>query len=782
MKNKLLLLFCIATSAAQAADATYESLANAIDTARAQANIELRKGVYRSKADDSNVTWVIKNNQVAKLNFFFGGGTLQSALLDFGNQPTHITFRSSQGACARFRVRKIVVGPGGFIDPSSEITLSPDATCKVSDSGFQTQIGSVLGIQPIASEFFKGRPFTADRMCQEGTPCFNKAPPPAISGPVRRVVFYRTTDENGKPTSDAFSVRLKPEQSIQLPSGNYIKVYGDSGVSISRLEYDVGSDKGIALLEKLSLLVSEGNLTFGGTSLNLARGGTLSFDNMLIGTNNNDIEMKNGSFRGAIGDGSIIRLEDSGGRNSLITIQNAEATLNGLNISFIGGKGTFSGVSGGFNLVTKASRLTLSDNSLVLLQSGNLRLNLACSAGGPECRPFKWDSDGGVSIKGTIAGAAVHLAPGGYITFPGQNKLLIAGGQMLTDILTVDTDDKVTPITGRLQNLALRLEAQDWKIDQSSSIRAANFELASTTLQLQKGDPFPVGEVSLAATVSDFTAQGLGSVKFITATGELKAIVKRAYMDDPKFEGSVHGKVQATPAQPDSMVKVSFAAREIRYYRGYGTAKLDFQIDEASATFSTPPERRNEGIPGGRFELTAYSVPLHFALTSPFGFSNADVSVENGKWAAKNIDDVFIGIRLTVPSMVAASAQHQLGGGELKVPYKDTPCRPEASTVGSNYTISGKADFKFGEKMRKVVTHDFTIDRPLEIDLDSSNCNAVAFIACGLLGSILNPVLGVAAALACNKKVEEAKVDFQTKVREKSYEYVDKLNFSVAVD
>src|SRR5690349_7120689 len=89
-------------------DATYDSIANAVDSAQAQAYVTLAKGTYRSRTGDADVRWVIPTDEIAKVSFRYGAGTLQAARIDFGMNPTFATFRTSDGNCTRFKITRVI--------------------------------------------------------------------------------------------------------------------------------------------------------------------------------------------------------------------------------------------------------------------------------------------------------------------------------------------------------------------------------------------------------------------------------------------------------------------------------------------------------------------------------------------------------------------------------------------------------------------------------------------------------------------------------------------------
>lgn len=128
------------------ADSTYQSIANAIDTAEAQAYIYLDRGTYVSRTQDVDVTWTIPGNTVALVSFRYVKGILQSAIIDFKKTPTYAVFRTSDGTCTRFRLAKVIVGPGGYIDPSSDVKIQPGGNCSQRHSGFQNNVGAIFEI------------------------------------------------------------------------------------------------------------------------------------------------------------------------------------------------------------------------------------------------------------------------------------------------------------------------------------------------------------------------------------------------------------------------------------------------------------------------------------------------------------------------------------------------------------------------------------------------------------------------------------------------------------
>jgi hypothetical protein len=762
---------------------TYDSLVDAIDTAQAQAYVDLKKGVYETSTGDNDIAWEIKSDQKIKVKFFYGGGTLQNGVVDFGTNATFAKVRNTKdGVCIRFRILRLVVGPGGFInDSESDILMDPDGDCTTQNSIYQASIHRIFQPNKNANKFFRGEVFAGIFCNKNVQPCAQGALQTKNQSPISNVRFFTTTDSSGVPTNEAFLVRLKSDQAIAFPGGNFVTLGGGSQVSFGDIEYNVTSNSGDADLKDFSINAKNGSLVFGGTNLNIASGTSIKFAGLNIVKNNETVQIRGGSISGTIGDGSIVQLDATGGRESLIAVQSARLQLNNLDINFSKTGNIFSGETGFFEITTKASRLALSNEMLLLVQSSNLRLNLGCPSGAPiACRGFKWSSDGTVLVKGTIAGAAIHLAQGGFVTLPGQNKLNIESGEMLTNVLTVDTENKKTPITGKLQNISLKLAAQDWRFDKTTSLKAAEFSLNSQELAIQKDDEFPIGEVKFKASVTDLNAKGLGNIRFASASGNADIIVRRDTGDDPKIEGSIGGYLIVSASELNSNATASIRIHSIKYYRGYGTAKLDFSIDSATAQYLTPTIKPDpeEGIPGGRFVITSSQVPLQISLLAPISFNNVEVTVDQGNWLAQDILGLPIKVKFTTPTSPVVSARLQLGQNHN---YIDTSCHPEVKVLAGSYQISGLVDLKFGKLPRTITTKNFSIDRTIEADFDSSDCKTWAAAICAIAASPLGPIGSTAAALACGNEVDKQKEKFQKDVVDKTYEFIQSLNFTSAL-
>ncbi|TXT26299.1 MAG: hypothetical protein FD131_4234 [Rhodocyclaceae bacterium] len=800
MKRQFLCsLVAIGYFATASANVTYDSIASAVETIEGNAHISLSKGVYESRVGSGKVIWTIPRDIVAKMDFQYAKGTLQYGVIDFGRIGTSVLIANDKGLCANFKIRKITIREG-YVEPSppeTYIQTSSHKECLRQTISFQFSVGRLFSPQRSASLLLKGVPFNSDeRICRQGTPnCYGTIKPDHTTNPVSYIEFNTIVPKKGK-VKPALAVTLKADGSIEFPDGTgFVTVGPKSGLELQSAHYDVQSQSGSGVMRKIKLAVKSGQLLFGQTSLKLPEGGSLAFENLTIKKSDDQTIIRDGSFEGKLGDGSVVRLTSSAGKESFLNIKSASAKLLGLNMTFNREVASLSGAYGQLSIESSGSQLHLSDNLKVLLapksagESIKIDLLLACSPGSPaDCRPFNWAQEGRTVVKGTLSPIKARLEKGGLIKFSDQNKLAIESGAIETSLLTVDTDDKVSPISGKNIKIDLALSAQDWIIDEGTRVKAATFSLNSSNLEIAKKDPAPIGDIGFKATVSDLKASGIADVSFATAYADFAGKISRTAGSSTRLtDGELIANLSASSTAGESGA-ARIRIHDLELSSGSGTAKLDFAVSSlAGKQVISEFHQELKGVPGGRFKINVETVSVQYSLASPLKFDDAKIEFKDNKWSLPNVMNVPLNLNASLLPLdqgrIIARVQHEIGGGIVGKNYAQTSCKPEAKAIDKPYKVAGAFDILFEEKdgkpIRKLVPKGFSLDPPVEIAVDKSDCGNVAFLQCEVLGSLLtggNPIAGVAAGLACNKGIDDQKKKLQEDAANKSAEYISGLN------
>ncbi|WP_322886518.1 hypothetical protein U8C31_18295 [Sinorhizobium medicae] len=769
----LLGMLGILSPVASKADALYDSLTQSIASTEAQAYIWLSQGQYVTENGRSRIIWKIPKDTRTTLRFRYSLGTIQDGLIDFGAQGTSFLIRS-ESLCSKITVRRIAVLPGGAIDESeSDYTLAPPSReCREPRSQLEQALEDIVSLQIDPAKTFSGRVFSGSddlRICPNPE-CNGDFSKMKVGQPVYKFTAFSTDGENA---ANAFEVELQEGAALQLPnSAGFIKLASGSGVKISQATYDLRRKQGSGVMRNLSVNVDEGVLNFGSTILALASGSELTFDDLSIAQRDGVTTIDRGSLTGTLGGNSLMTVKSAAGQKSQISIAQASVTLTGLNMTFDKNLSVLTGRSGELKILANSADLYLSDELHLLMGSTNIGLIFQCEASdGPDCRPFSWSNDGSIVAIGHFLPMATTLN-GGYIAFPEQNRLQIDRGDIQTSDLLLDSREDQTPITGSVTKLDLRFSAQDWKIDQNLRIGTGDVRLSSQDLSIQSGDSFPVGNIKLEGTISEINAGGIGRVPFATATTNITLEASRRLKDDLKINnGRVSGQLKF---QGDLATagEASFELRDLLYYRGVGSAKFDFHVDEARSHYVVDrPVDAEEGFPGGRtvLHVTRRDIPL--TLKERFGFADADVKVNDGIWSITEQKGLPVSVDAVVSTGELVNIKVQLGGGDLAGKNYTTVCSPHVNVNRADYTIKGLADLTLSNSSRRFKVADVTLVPDFDADVDDRNCKEIAAGICGIIGTLLtggNLIAGAAAGIACGNEVEKHKKDMHGEFADKA--------------
>ncbi|MBR0958369.1 hypothetical protein [Bradyrhizobium japonicum] len=423
--------------------------------------------------------------------------------------------------------------------------------------------------------------------------------------------------------------------------------------------------------------------------------------------------------------------------------------------------------------------LYLSDDFRLLLGATNLGVVFACKTG-ETCRPLSWSSDGSFVAVGRILPVSTTLK-GGYISFPGQNQLQLESGELQTADLQLDSREKVTPIVGNIQKLELKLASQNWQVDQNVRIGAASLRLTSQNMAVVDDDKYPIGKLKVEGNISEVTANGIGRV--ILAAGQTQFTIEasRKSKDDLKIDsGSIVGKLNVRSDDHLTEALATFSMEQLLYYRGVGSAKFSFHIENASSHVITPSDHSEQGFPGGRTVVDVHSRDIALKLSSRFGFADADVKVNNGAWSISEQKDIPITVAASVDTGEIVYLNVQTGGGDLNVPYK-TVCGPHVNINRGDYVFRAKSDLTLSDKSRRFSIRNVTIEPDFDADVDDRNCGLIVEGICGIVGGLITGGVGaIGAAIACGKEVAKKKKEMHEKMRSLASEKVGSLKLDLS--
>lgn len=774
------LAFFILGSVSQAhASPFYETIADSIDSISLQAYVRLEQGRYVTDTGVSRVIWNIPEDTRATVRLKYAYGTIQSGLIDFGATRTNVKIRSG-GFCSSINIRRISVLVGGAIDESNSdfIMDRPDNDCRTPRSQLALALESSLSAQINASRAMRGQVFVASSS-------FRRCPNVACNGQLSSMepaqpVYEFTTFTSG-PNDPGFQATLKEGSVLNFPnSSGYIRVSQGSSVLVESAIYNLRTDQGQGVLRNLSIVATEGVLNFGSNVLNVAPGTRIAFSNLQLKRSEEVTLVENGELSGALGGNSVLTIANAEGRSSIVSIAQAEATLTGLRMEFGPDSAKLSSRSGRFTLVANSADLHLSNEVNLLLGASNFSINFECADVGSNCTPVEWSNNGDTTVQGRILPSAASLR-GGSISFPGQNSLQIAGGEVELAELRVNTRNTTTPITGRIQRFEVDLRTQDWRIDENARVGAAAVKFFSDDLELQVGDPYPVGTALVEGQLTELTATGIGRFITVAAQSKFRLAVGRNPRDDMRItDGRIDAQITAS-GDYDSRAKATLALRDLIYYRGLGSAKLDFAVTEARATYKVAPEGAEQGFPGGRTVVSFTPRNIALELSNPPRFSNVDIRIQNGRWEVPP-QSTALQVELNVATGELAYFNVQLGGGDANLPYR-TICGPHLNINRGNYVLKANLKLSLSSAESKLELSNFTLQPPFDADVDDRGCNRLGQAICAFAGGAIagNPLLGIAFGIACGRELDEYKEKMNTQIRDGAASLISNLNLAVGL-
>ncbi len=758
------LLIASPLSTPASADVLYDTLTDAIEKIEAQGYARAAEGRYAIEEDDTRLIWAVPQDTRLKIDFKYDYGTIQSGTINFGPRGNYITIRS-QRLCAKFKVRQLAVLPGGAIDhENSDFLLQPPGPeCRHPRSQLSFSLENAFALQIDPAKTLKGKVFS-------GSGRFHECPTVACNGeissmPVAEPVLDFTLFTTG-PQHPGFAATLRSGASINFPrSAGYVQVGQDSGVNIIQAKYDVRNRRGSGVVRSVKLTAQAGILNFGATTLDLGNGSLLSFDDLSLEQSEGVTLATRGTLTGALGDSSIISAIATDGTKSQLSLAHANAKLTGLMMEFGPAGASLSGASGEISATLKGADLRPSANLHLLLGGTNLNIILTCPGNDAACRPFRWTSAGGAEVIGKIAPFATSLR-GGDIAFPRQNKLEIEGGDIQVGELQLDTRNQTTPITGKLEKLDIKFLAQNWKVDESVKIGATRLRATTQDLSVIRDDPHPVGALKIEGEMSSLEASGVGRFATLAANSKFEFSLSRRQNDDVKIDdGNVVAHINVRGDQRTAG-EATFELRNLLLYRGVGHANLDFHLEKLETYYYLSAPKQTEGFSGGRTVVSVTPRDIKLALNKRLGFSDVDVSVNNGIWSIPDQTALPVEISVDLATGELVNVQVQLGGGDLRPGDYNTVCSPHVNVNTGHYMLSASATLSLG-RQNKFSIAEFALSPAFDADVDERGCDLTASAICAIVGTVItgNPLCGIGLGLACGDEVDKYKDEMNKKIR-----------------
>lgn len=747
---------------AHASSDSFDSVLHAVSDVKAIGFAWLAKGKYRTANGSTKLTIEIPTDMRSSLSFDMRRRTIQSAEWAF-DKPIILTVEAG-GKCVRLSVKKLKYGLGGLPIPGqSDTTMTPGPGGSCNDSEAMLGLDDVFAVNEDSSTLFRGALFSSSATVKRCTT--HDCSTLAAASPITRVKFVGGL--NGNAEIPAFAVGFREGSTIVLPGQSFVKLGAQSGASFDRLDYDLRTQEGKADLSKLTIPVETGVIASGDTLLKLTSLSNLTAEAMSVSTTDTSFLLDKGSISGRLGEGTNIMFGAPQGKVSSVKFLGADTLLTGVTLARDATGISLKILRGNFNSKLQSADLWMTSNTNLRLGYTNLGFTIGCpSTESAGCVGASW-SPGNILVRGKIDTFATNIT-GGQFPLSEAGMTEIKSGAINAGVLTVDSSDLVSPITGPISEFDVAFEGRDLFIDGQTKVRAARVELSSRDLTLVKGETLPSGTLDLKGDIDRFEAAGVGRVAAIDGT--LKLRVSRKAGDEPRVvDGEIMAKTRVR-LEGANYADGKLEMRDMRYYRGHGEAKAQLTIDKAQYVLRTPGETKRDDNAIARIEINVRPVDLTVSLRNPILFGPFEVEAFHSQWAIDPFSSPFQ-LNIGIPSheLVYAPIKDKLAGSTL--------CAPKVNLAEQLRVVSGTIHVDASSTGGKVAVRDMSSDGPVDADVDDRGCSEVAALICGVVGSFGGPLGSAALAAICNGKVEEAEADMEQKIRTMSTDEVTKFRY-----
>jgi len=776
----LLILGCglFSHQAGAAGSTFYESIAEGVDNANAQAITYLQKGIWRTNVADTDMVWQIPSANRARIEIQYVNSSIKRGLIDLVT-PITVTIRNTSGVCTVLTFKHIEYGDGGFFSGNSDLKIRGDANCKDADG--VVEVEKHLALADSSGEFFKGRIFAAldtspgaaaisTRRRPQIEKCTDATCTSAVAdkGPITQISIYGKTDSAGNPL-DPFSLEFKENAVLSLSVNNFLKLKKGSNIVVSQLKYDVVQDRGSATLGVFNALLKNGSLSAGDTTLNFPDNSKIVFQNVKLDGSSSALKISRGSFDGYLASGSVINLNSNPKTPSKIVLDRAAVKFDGIEASFQGRNRTVSAQFGSLDTQIVSAELWFSASNSIRLGYTKIHFDLGCPAGAPaSCLPVSWGTDG-TALSGKLTGLATDIK-GGQLGLNNVGVINLDGGKILSGELALDTRKK-NPLVGRIDEFTLQASAQNLSLDSGNKIRVATVKLASNDMQFVPDDPYPVGHLKVDGTVNGATIDGVGDITIANAV--LDAVISRVANDELRVDTAALNGLIVVRYDNTRRGNVDFKVADARYYRGQGDGKLtmtarDFKYDLRTPDGSEHPECC--GDLGMKADIDIKQMVANLAA-DPVTI-DAEIKSAAGKWQVIPKGPIGLGVSVTVADQEAIDMKIRWKVGSTEI------CHPHLRTDAKTYRLTGTGSFSLGSDGGRFAISNASINEGLSTRIED-NCTQISQLICGIIGGVItgNPIGGAAAAIMCGNEVDKYRHQATEGIRDKSVEEVSKFHY-----
>ncbi|MGM4917457.1 hypothetical protein [Tardiphaga sp. 813_E8_N1_3] len=741
-----------------------DSALSAIDSANGQARLDLSKGFYKATSGSSYVVIEVPADMGSVLKFDYRFRSLASASWEF-DQTIFVSLYAG-GKCVKIGVKKFVYSEGGFISGSSDQTIVPGGDCRESEP--LARINDFLRLAADPGDFFRGAAFVALSTMKK---CTSSACTALVKGlPIRRATFFGSVSPGGQPLP-ALAATFKEGARLILPQNGMLVLAANSGAVFNDLVYDLEASTGSALLNKFSVNLSDGLISGGQTIFRIGPQSKFTAEEVKFEKNDVAVKISRGALSGELGEGTSILLSNDQAKTSTINVRYAKLTLAGLSYEGAPGQSSLSFQRGILSTQLENAEFWFSDRNSIRVGYTNINFVLGCpeNVAVDTCAPVNW-SKAGLSVYGTINAFSTTLV-GGQFNISNVGTIQLKGGQIAADTLAIDSKNKTSPITGKINKFEISLEGQDLHLDGSTIASLARADIKANDLLYKVGQSLPVGTVKISGMASRVEGGKIGKVRF-DAGAKFDLQIDRRDNEEPEvIDGNIDGEAKVT-MDGGNWLQASVHVERLRYFRGLGDAILKLTATAGQYVFSTPSDHQTADAVLLKSEIDVKSIKLAPTLSQPIVIGPTDVKASQGKWVIDPV--VGVPFKFAVPI-----AQQEI----VYAPIKDkvthgTVCAPKVMLRDQSPEITGKIDVFASSAGGKIKIYDNKISAGIDVQADDRGCQGIADLVCFLVGTAFGgPIGGAALAVACDNNIEGAKAKLTDQVRDESIKKVAESKF-----
>jgi hypothetical protein len=699
----LLLLTCLVSVAlvqAQSYSDSYESIAKGIYTAKGRAFLDLEKGKWQTTVGNtpstqSRVLWEVREATLARTDFDYALGALQSASAEF-HPAIAVTIRKGT-KCLSYDINRIRYTNVGRLLPPSIDGPNPDwvrnsACSDITNLG--GELAKHLEFSASPSKLFLGNAFAGSRENPDPIRPVSSSGVPGEPRPmITRIQFFPAVDHGVE--LPALEVQFRDATSLRLGRNSFVSLKGGSGFKFERLNYDVVNKAAEGTLHTLVLNLFSAKFESGNTKLIIepnspAEPALLEISNVTFYPNDRKVELTNGNVVTAISDGTQLMVDDVNARQSYLRFRSGRAIFRDFSATVYDNQAESFGFRDAVvsNVFITKGQLSLAQDQFLIFQNTHLEGRLNSCRWGPGGSLFSANL---TRFGGDIIGGELKPNP--------QSLIKLASGFVNTTNLNIDG---MAPqrVSGEFDDLRFTL-APDSLLAIPGKLEVtprpgATFVAATAVNPLimspLKNGPAGVLEVNLQAEKIKATLGKLGS--FTAQEGELQGSFTFA---------------------PDEALKGRIAR---------------LVLDHAAGTFRMNSVTNLVGVTNGVLKGSDLKIGGPFGLTGAFDEISFNVPEGNG-FKVAGVMTIITRLDAAAPGRFEAKRpdtgiefrddlMHPVGTFKIHLPY--LRMTTDAAALGERLELdgsnNGNADFKIGyDENGNISGSDGTLNGVLNISV-----------------------------------------------------------------